>query len=57
MSSKTSMGNSLIYSYPKMDVYLLRALIIFEDALEAILLLSNAEHYSHEEYADEKKKN
>lgn len=51
------MGSLLIYSYPKMDVYLSKALIIFEDALEAILLLSNVEHYSHEEYADEKKKN
>ena len=57
MSSKMLKGSQLIYSYLKMDVSLLKMLIIFEYALGAILLLSNVEHYSHEECADEKKMN
>lgn len=57
MSSKTSKGSKMIYSYPKMDVNLFKMLIIFEYVLGAILLLSNVEHYSHEECAHEKRMN
>lgn len=47
----------LIHLYPKKGVNLLQMQVIFEYVLGVIQFLSNVEHYSHGECADEKKMN
>lgn len=51
------MDSQLLSSYPQMGVNRFKMLTLFESALKVTQFQSNAEHYTHEECADEKRMN